>query len=210
MQPRTRNISGLFLLAAVALLGAEAPIPTLEQPPQEFGGECACRVGQIDTVGAETWAQIEQEALCAKATSRRSIAARPPNVARAVACARVGRGLDSRDGWWDFVEGNAFEIMVGRDLRAYACVTYIYVQTIRYAHTNTIHKCAHFDEGSAFDIRVGRLVRAHACVLHVCIYTLLHMYIQTQHTNMKPFHEGNAFDIMVCGDLQAYACALRV
>ena len=86
----------------------------------------------------------------------------------------------------------------------------VYVQTIRCVYTNTIHKCAHFDEGSAFDFRVGRLVRAHACVLHVCIYKLLHMYIQTQHTNMKPFHEGNAFDIMGCGDLQAYACALRV
>jgi hypothetical protein len=36
---------------------------------------------------------------------------RPPNVERAVACARAGRALEPSLLWWDFVEGNALEIM---------------------------------------------------------------------------------------------------
>jgi len=70
----------------------------------------------MDAVGAETGPG--EAAQCARSASRRAIAARPPNPARAAACARVGRALDPADGWWDFVEGNSLEFVGQRNKAA--------------------------------------------------------------------------------------------
>jgi len=80
------------LACVLVLVGASLVRPSPEQEDTECTGG-----GAWSAAGART-------------ASRRAIAARPPDVRRAVACARAGRALDPADGWWDFVEGSALEM----------------------------------------------------------------------------------------------------
>ena len=114
--PASRASSTLSRAAAlgVLLLLLAAASPTRARTDAEHA--CTCSAGGMDAVGAETGPG--ETAQCARSASRRAIAARPPNAARAAACARAGRALDPADGWWDFVEGNALEFVGQRNKAA--------------------------------------------------------------------------------------------
>ena len=96
---------------------------SVTQPAASFSNAswCTCSGAGMDTVGAETvavpaaFSALEAEAQCARASSRRAIVSKPPQIARAVACAHAGRAAAPGDTWFDFVEGNALEIMGERN-----------------------------------------------------------------------------------------------